>query len=262
MRGPAVAVLAALLALAGCASVPEDDGQLASTSIARDLPRETGDLIEVARFSSMRAGASLPDDWVGWGLHSGKRPTEYRLVHAVPGTVLEAVAENAATGLYRRIRVDPHRQSLLEWSWRVDHLIDGADLSNAAREDSAARLVVSFYGDPKRLDFQQRALLRLAKAFAGEPLPFAMLIYVWSNAIPVETTLPSPQIDRIRMIVVESGGEHLGQWRHYRRNVVEDYRRAFGEDPEDIVAIGVLTDSDNMQRSARALYGDITLRTP
>jgi hypothetical protein len=75
-----------------------------------------------------------------------------------------------------------------------------------------------------------------------------MLIYVWSNEIPVETALPSPQIERIRMIVVESGGARLGGWLHYRRNIVEDYRRAFGEDPGDIVAVGVLTDSDNTQQ--------------
>jgi len=210
----------------------------------------------------MRAGAPLPGDWLNWGLGSGKRPTEYRLVRGEPGTVLEAQAERAATGLYRRIRVDPHRQSLLEWSWRVDQLVAGADLRVGAREDSAARLVISFYGDPQRLDFQQRAMMRLAKVFAGEPLPFAMLIYVWSNSIPLETALPSPQIERIRMIVVESGGAHLGQWRHYRRNIVEDFRRAFGEDPEDIVAIGMMTDSDNTQQSAHALYGDITLRAP
>jgi Protein of unknown function (DUF3047) len=262
MRCALAAALAALLALAGCATAPEDDGLLASTPIARDLPREAGALIEVARFSAMHAGAPLPPAWLGWGLSSGKRPTEYRLVRGEPGTVLEARAERAATGLYRRIRVDPHQQPLLEWSWRVDRLIPGANLGVGAREDSAARLVVSFHGDPRRLDFQQRTMLRLAKAFAGEPLPYAMLIYVWSNAIPVETALPSPQIDRIRMIVVESGGANLGRWRQYRRNVVQDYRRVFGEEPGDIVAVGVLTDSDNTQQSARALYGDITLRAP
>lgn len=257
-----LAVLAALLALGGCASVPEDDGLLASTPIVRELEREPDDVVAVARFSQLRAGAPLPADWLGWGLRSGKRPTEYRLVNGAAGTVLEAIAEQAASGLYRRIRIDPHQQPLLEWSWRIDELMPGTDKRVASREDSVARLVVSFHGDPERLDFQQRATLRLARAFAGEPLPYAMLIYVWSNKIPVETALPSPQLERIRMIVVESGAARLGQWIEYRRNVLEDYRRAFGEDPGDIVAVGVLTDSDNTQQSARALYGDITLRAP
>lgn len=228
----------------------------------RELERASGDLIEVARFSRMRAGAPLPGDWQGWGLHSGKRRTEYRLVDTPGGTVLEAHADQAATGLYRRVRADTHRVPLLEWDWRVDRLIPGADLSIGAREDAAARLVVSFHGDAQALDFQQRTMLRLARAFAGEPLPYAMLIYVWSNRLPVETALPSPQIERIRMIVVESGGARLGRWLHYRRNLVEDYRRAFGEEPGDVVAIGVLTDADNTGQSARALYGDITLRAP
>jgi hypothetical protein len=210
----------------------------------------------------MQAGAPPPAEWLGWGLHSGKRPTEYRLVRTAAGTALEAFADRAASGLYRRVRVDPRRQPLLEWSWRIDNTIPGADKRVASREDSAARLVVSFHGDPDKLDFEDRAMLRLAKFFAGEPLPYAMLIYVWSNQIPVETILPSPQIDRIRMIVVEKGGAHVRQWRQYRRNVLEDYRRAFGEEPGDIVAVGVLTDTDNTQRTARSYYGDITLRAP
>lgn len=257
------ALLAAGLALlAGCAAVPDDDGLLASTPIVHELNREEGDVVEVARFSALRAGAPLPSHWRGWGLKAGKRSTVYSLVNGSDGTVLLAQAEQAGTGLYRRVRVDPGHQSILEWSWRVDALMPGADERVAAREDSVARLVVSFHGDRDRLDFQQRSLLRLAQVFAGEPLPYAMLIYVWSSRVPVESALPSPQIERIRMIVVESGPARLGQWLHYRRNVLEDYRRAFGEDPGDIVAVGVLTDSDNTQQSARALYGDITLRAP
>ena len=259
----AACTLAALLALAACAMVPGDDGLLASTPIVRALEREDADVVEVARFSRLRAGTPLPADWLGWGLNSGKRRTDYRLVNGdAAGTVLQADAEQAATGLYRRVRVDPGRQSLLEWSWRVEKLVAGADLRKGSREDSAARLVISFHGDPAKLDFEDRAKLRLAKVFAGEPLPYAMLIYVWSNQIAVETALPSPQIDRIRMIVVERGGARLGQWLTYRRNILEDYRRAFGEDPGEIVAVGVLTDSDNTRQSARALYGDITLRAP
>lgn len=255
-------LLTVLLALGGCAGTPEDDGLLASTPIVRALARETGSVVEVARFSRMREGASLPADWLGWGLRSGKRPTQYRLVPGPAGTVLEAYADAAASGFYRRVRVDPLRQPMLEWSWRIEGMIAGADLRVGAREDSMARLVVSFHGDPKKLDFEDRAKLRLARVFAGEPLPYAMLIYVWSNQIPVETALPSPQIDRIRMVVVESGPGHVGQWRKYRRNIVEDYRRAFGEDPGDIVAVGMLTDSDNTRQVARSYYGDITLRAP
>ena len=54
------------------------------------------------------------------------------------------------------------------------------------------------------------------------------------------------------------GGERVGQWRDYHRNILEDYRRAFGDEPWDIVAVGVMTDSDNTKQKTRCLYGDIT----
>jgi Protein of unknown function (DUF3047) len=258
----AALVLSGLLALAGCASVPGDDGLLASTPIVRELQRESGDVVQVARFSSLEPGAALPEQWMPWGVNSGKRLTRYRLADGGGGAALEAYADGGASGLQRHIRVDPHQQPVLEWSWRVDRLSPDADPYYARRDDSAARLVVSFHGDASKLDFNQRAQMRVINAVLGEKLPYAMLIYVWASALPVGSVVPNPHFDRIKLLVVESGAAHLGQWRHYRRNVVADYRRAFGEDPGDIVSVGVMTDSDSERHPAHGYYGDISLRAP
>ena len=59
----------------------------------------------------------------------------------------------------------------------------------------------------------------------------------------MDTVLHSPHTDRVRMIVAESGVQRAGQWITLRRNVVEDFRRAFGEEPDDIVGVGLMTDS-------------------
>lgn len=254
-------MLAGLLALAGCASTPQQDELLASTPIVRELWREWGSEVRVGDFSRHKPGESLPEAWQPWGLQSGRRQTEYRLVESTRSTVLEAFADRAGTGLYRKIRISPQRQPILEWQWRIDRLILGEDGRVTSLNDSPARLVISFHGDPDKLDFDQRTKLRLAKAIAGEPLPYAMLIYTWSNGAAVESVVPFPLIDRIRTIVVQRGDAQLGQWLQFRRNVVDDYRRAFREEPDDIVAVGVLTDADNSQRSAHALYGDITFRS-
>jgi len=160
-RARFVRVLAGVLALAGCASTP-DDGLLASTPIVRELWREWGSVVEVGPFSKMKAGDALPAGWEPWGMQSGKRPTQYRLVDSPHGTVLEAFADQAGTGLYRKIRINPYRQPHVEWTWRIDRLMPGADRQTAAREDAQARLVVSFHGDPEKLDFEQRTKLRLA----------------------------------------------------------------------------------------------------
>jgi len=261
MRPIRTLVLISAVLLAACASSP-DDGLLGSTPIVRELGREQGNVVEVARFSRLSAGAPLPEDWRPWGLRSGKRLTEYRLVSSAPGTVLEASADRSATGLHRHIRVDPRRQPILEWGWSVAGLIPGADKRYAQRDDSAARLVISFHGDADKLDFEQRAKLRLIKAVTGDALPYAILMYVWADELPVDTVLPNPHFDRIRLIVVETSAARVGQWVQYRRNVLEDFRLAFGEEPGDIVSVGVLADSDNTQHVARSYYADITLRAP
>jgi hypothetical protein len=99
---------------------------------------------------------------------------------------------------------------------------------------------------------------RLARAISGQALPYATLMYVWSNDLPVGTVVTNPHTDRVRSIVVDRGAEGVGEWRSYRRNVLEDYRKVFGEEPWDIVAVGLMTDADNTRQRARSHYGDIS----
>ena len=61
--------------------------------------------------------------------------------------------------------------------------------------------------------------------------------------------------------MVESGEQRADQWVDVRRNVLEDYRRAFGEEPGDIVAVGLMTDPGDNGSPRRAFYGDITFRS-
>ncbi len=256
----AVAILG--LALAGCASL-SDEPLLASSAVVAELARETGERVAVARFSQRRAGEALPAHWTPYLILPSKPRTDYRLVETAAGIALEASADRSASGIYRRIRIDPRAHPVLEWRWRVENLIPGADTRFAASEDSPARLMVSFHGNAERLAFGVRSQLRLARALSGQALPYATLMYVWSNSLPVGTVVENPHLERIRMIVVASGADGVGEWRSYRRNVFEDYRRAFGEEPWDIVAVGVMTDADNTRQQARCQYGDITfLRAP
>lgn len=255
------AALLATLALGGCAATPED-GLLASSAVVREMPRAGGEAVEVGRFSGRKAGDPLPEDWQAYVVLPSKPRTEYRLVDTGEGVALEAEADKSASGLVRRIRIDPRTHPLIEWRWRVGNLIPGANIRVASAEDSPARLIVAFHGDPAKLDFADRAQLRLARSLSGRALPYATLMYVWSGKHPVGSVIENPHTDRIRMIVVASGSEGVGHWRSYRRNVLADYRTAFGEDPWDIVAVGVMTDADNTRQKARSQYGDITFRTP
>ena len=250
------AALVCGVALAGCVSTPPEV-LLASTAIVAELPRESGALVEAAQFSASRAGEA-PPGWSPFVVSPFASRTEYRLVDSNPRTVLEARADGSASGFYRRIHIDPKRHPVIEWRWRVLEPLAHTDPRIPSRDDSPARLVISFHGDASRLDIGERSTLRLYKALTGEMLPYAMLMYVWASDAPVGTIAPNVYTEKIQMIVVENDG--AGQWHEFRRNVLEDYRHAFGEDPSDIVSVGVMTDADDTRGKARAQYGDISFR--
>ncbi len=247
--------------VAGCAILPGDPEELLESSfIVAALQVEQGAAIEVARFSRASAGGRIPDQWQPYTVFPGTPPTQYRLVSTGEGVALEANADKSASGMYRRIRIDPKHHPVVEWRWNVAQAVQGADLRVPSLEDSPARLVISFHGDVTQLDFTERFTLRLYRAVSGQRLPFAMLMYIWSSEHPVDSIFVSQHSEKIQMIVVDGSPPRLGQWSALRRNVLEDYRRAFGGEPWDIVAVGVMTDSDHTGESARAWYGDITFR--
>lgn len=248
---------AALVALlAACAGTP-DDSLVWSTELARTLPRESGEVVEVARFSRSPPGA-IGEPWEPFHVRRGNTPTAYRVVEVEGGVALEADAEEGGSGLYRKIRINLQRHPILEWRWRVPPPDSGPEV--ASRASPMVRLSLAFHGDPAKLDFEDRVKLRLAKVLTVRGLPYASLLYVWLYGVPAGTVVHSPYTDRVRMIVVESGAQRIDQWISIRRNVLEDYRRAFGEEPDDVVAVGIMTDPGDDGSRRRALYGDIVFK--
>ena len=128
----------------------------------------------------------------------------------------------------------------IEWAWRVDRLQADADIRTKAAQDFAAAIFLIF----------------------EEPMLFmkhtSVLSYVWTNdRVRAESLVESPyHPDTSRSIVIESGEERLGQWINERRNVAEDFRRAFGKDPPDLVKTIVLfTDNDQTGQPVVSYYG-------
>lgn len=239
------------LALAGCA-VLEEEPRLAE--------EERGRAVRVATFSQARPTGEPPPGWQPWIILRSKTPTRYALVENHGHVVLRAEAKASASGLYREIHINPRRHPVLGWRWRVDAPVPGADPRQRAAEDAPARILVAFTGDRDKLDFTERTNMALAKALSGQQLPYATLMYIWSEHLPVGTVVANPHTARIQMIVAATGPARPGAWTALERNVVEDYRRAFGEEPGEIHAVGVMTDTDNTASEAIAYYGDIVFR--
>jgi hypothetical protein len=263
---PRIGLVLLPVLLASCASVPEDRASaaaeyeelLASTPLYKRGPPETAPVIEVARFSQLSLGA-MPERWEPWKPLPANTLTTYKPARIGGETCMNADATEGNSALRRVIRISPQRQPVVEWRWRVPRL---ASDSRVSKPTPRARLMLAFHGDASRLDFEQRTQLRFAKAMTGgEGLPYSSLMYVWINGVPEGTVVQSPYTERVRLIAVDSDPRLFDTWIDLRRNVREDYRRVFGEDPGDIVAVGIFTDVDSNGAPGHACYGDITFRS-
>ena len=213
-----------------------------------------------APFSAGKPGAGLPRGWEPVKLTERKRLTAYALVHDADAVVLHASAVGAASGLAQFAIFDIRSAPIVEWRWKVSSMIEGADNRIGGKEDSPARLLFAFDGDKSRLPVVDRTVFFLTEKLSGRQLPYALLEYVWAADIPVGTVIEHPYTRRVRMLVVASGPAGVGKWQTLSRNLLDDFRRAFREEPGLLTGVGVLTDTDNTGGSVEAWYGDIRFR--
>jgi hypothetical protein len=217
-------------------------------------------------FAALLAGCAAPpqpvvpaaDAWHAVPL-PGKRETAYTWTSKEGRRAVAATAERSAS-LWRRKMVVPAQQlGEVSFSWWVPQVLAGASVADSAHEDAAVRVVFAFGGDMGKLSARNRAMYELAEALTGETPPYATLMYVWDARAEVGSVVVNARTDRVRKIVVDAGDRGLREWRDHRRDLVADFRAAFGEDPGPLQSIAVMTDTDNTGSSAQAWYGEIRL---
>ncbi len=218
----------------------------------------TVETLVIAAFSSAHAGGEFPEGWRPLTFDNIARHTRYDLVEDAGTVVVRAVSEGAASGLTRKIRFDPHRYPVVRWRWKVDTVYRKGDVTRKTGDDYPARLYITFLYDPDRAGFIERATFEAARLAYGEYPPMGAISYIWASKAPVGGVFSNPYTDRVKMIVVRSGAVEAGRWHTETRNLREDYRAAFGEDPPRVGGVAVMTDSDNTGETATAWYGDIS----
>lgn len=186
-------------------------------------------LLQIGSFS--RTGLT------GWSEKIFKGRTEYLIVDDAGKNVLQAKSRGTASGLIFETDYDPQDYPFLSWRWKIANTIAKGDSRTKEGDDYAARIYVVFphWFFPKT----------------------KTLNYIWANRLPKGESQISLYASTDMMMAVESGPEKAGQWLSVRRNIVEDYRQAFGEDPPAVGAIAIMTDTDTTGESASAWYGDI-----
>jgi Protein of unknown function (DUF3047) len=217
---------------------------------------------EIPKFSTSKAAGPPPADWKNLALSSFKKKTDYSLVTEEGVVVVRAMAHGSASILSVTTDFDPRQFPMLSWRWKVVQGIPEANNADQNKEDSPARVMVGFSGDSSKLNLKDRIAASTAQSASGHPFPYALLMYIWGGKVPIGSTTTSSRTSRIKMIALSADDQGIGKWQSFTRNIVEDYKKAFGEDPGNVTSIELLTDTDNTGGDAEAFYGDITIGPP
>ena len=208
-------------------------------------------------FSSLAPGAPLPA-WLEPVTFGGNaKPNQFALVADGGRTVLQVRSDASASGLARKMRVDPATHPRLSWRWKASRLVANGRLAAKEGDDFALRLYVTFDLDPATLSLGDRMKLSLARTIWGDHLPVAALCYVWDARAAVGTIAPNAYTDRVRMVVVDSGPARLGQWVAHERDIGADFRAAFGQPAPAVTSVIVSADTDNTGERAESWFGDV-----
>jgi hypothetical protein len=182
-------------------------------------------------------GAFSQDSMAGWEQKAFKGETAYSLVYdpEKKSTVLQAVSRAAASGRFRKIKVDLTKTPFLNWSWKVSDALAGIDETVKAGDDYSARVYVVV----------ERGVMGSSTLSVN---------YVWASQHPTGSAWPSPFTSHVRLL---AGSKGLNTWVTHKRNVWADLREQFGEHIVSVDAVALMTDTDNSGGHAQASYGDI-----
>jgi hypothetical protein len=208
--------------------------------------------------SSLLSTPAVTAHWEQLAL-PGKNSRPFEPTRALGEDALRVKANNSISILRQRFGDGLPAVGRLGFSWKIDVLPLNADLRDPQAEDAPVRIVLAFAGDRSLLNARTHRLSELSRLLTGEELPYATLAYVWSAHDPLETVVHNPRTDRIRKLVVETGDLSLGQWLRYERDVQADFVRAFGEMPGPLLAVALMTDTDNTSSQLQAWYGRFRL---
>ncbi|NNK57363.1 MAG: DUF3047 domain-containing protein [Desulfofustis sp.] len=199
--------------------------------------------VELGNWASAEDGR-LPQHWRLLTFPSISAATRYELVYdPFYGRVIEAQSSAGAGGIGRSLSIDPQKYPILNWSWKIANTIIGSSLSLKSGDDFPVRLMISFESEStKRGGLKDK-----------------ILCYVWAATEPIGSVAANPSHSHIQTFVAISGNERRGDWLEMSRNLVEDYRTAFSEEPGKITGLVLMTDSDDTGSEAHAWYGPIWL---
>ena len=213
-------------------------------------------LVAIASVASAQGARVVVEDWSkvpvghkgvppGWKTQSWGSPKyDFQIVSEGRARVLRLLSEGDSSTINKEIKIDCKDYPILQWNWKVTALPKGADARKKATDDEAAQVYVTFPRFPAAVRSR-------------------VIGYIWDTTAPAGLTFKSEKTGLVTYIVMRSGEADLGKWFTESRNVCEDYKKIYGEEPDEkIEALSIGIDSDDTRSRAEAFIGEIFFKKP
>lgn len=208
---------------------------------------------------SISLGFESGEEWNRWKEIRFPKLTQTRYHYDTAGQMVCATSESAASGMAVKVGDLLETYPVLEWEWKIDHVVLAGDGRYKKNDDYAARVYVNFGDAAEGGGLWDRVVSSVSRTLYGTAIPARSLIFIWANVLPRGNSNASPYTSRARLIALESGNGRTGRWVKERVQLADTYHRVFGEEAPPLHSIGIMTDSDNTGSRASACYRNIRL---
>lgn len=160
--------------------------------------------------------------------------TRYTVEHNGHISSLRAESNASASGILLIKKFSVYDYPIARWRWKIEKVYENGDAASKMGDDYPIRVYMIF---------RKKVLFGLIS------LPTS-LNYIWANRSHEDKIIPNAYTERSMMIVLQEGGSRSGQWVTEEVNLLDDYRRAFGNAPPETATIAIMNDSDNTRESS------------
>ena len=164
--------------------------------------------------------------------------TIYTIGSNEEGTFLKAVADNAASGLGKEIKIDLNKTPYINITWKIEKDLPGIKENTKKGHDFAARVFV-------------------VKKTGATPLSNRAVNYVFSSNNEVGFNSPSSYTKKSIDNVLASTKNNLNEWITVKANVKEDFKKYHDLDVNELDGLAIMSDTDNSKLKAIAYYQNI-----
>ena len=164
--------------------------------------------------------------------------TSYSVGSNENGNYLKAVADNAASGLGKEIKIDLNKTPFINITWKIEKDLQGINENSKKGHDFAARVFA-------------------VKKTGATPLSNRAINYVFSSNNDVGSNWPSPYTKKSIDNVLASTQNNLNEWITVKANVKEDFKKFHNLDVNELDGLAIMSDTDNSKMKAVAYYQNI-----